>query len=128
MEKYSQPLLDFIDWETTPQKKIKITNETVDYYRYFDATHLAQYLYACVTDTITHKIPEEISLLQQYDAFKDRVEEELGLADNDTKLLWTLLLQNEGTISKKKRTKFFSSLSDEEVDRLETIYSETGEE
>ena len=128
LEKYSQPLLDFIDWETTPQKKIKITNETVDYYRYFDATHLAQYLYACVTDTITHKIPEEISLLQQYDAFKDRVEEELGLADNDTKLLWTLLLQNEGTISKKKRTKFFSSLSDEEVDRLETIYSETGEE
>jgi hypothetical protein len=38
LEAYSHPVLDFIEWETIEDNNMKVTNQTIDYYRYFDAT------------------------------------------------------------------------------------------
>ena len=119
LEKYSLPLQEFIEWETNSDKNPEVTNETADYYRYFDATHLAEYLYSCVEETIVKIIPDEIKLIQRFDEFKEQVEEESGLPDNKIKLLWTFLLQNDGKLSKSKRQKFFEDLTDEEVTSAE---------
>lgn len=37
LEQYSHPLLDFIEWAETKDHNIEVLNETIDYYRYFDA-------------------------------------------------------------------------------------------
>lgn len=122
LEKYSSSLLDFVEWKTTDDHNVEVLNDTIDYYRYFDATHLAEYLYECIEDTIKTIIPEEIDLLRKYDAFKEVIEEEIGLADNDIDLLSKFLRQNDGTLSQTKKTKFFEELNDEDIHLIESTY------
>jgi Fic family protein len=48
LESYSHPILELIEWKTTPDQNVKVLNETIDYYRYFDATKQAEFLFDCV--------------------------------------------------------------------------------
>ena len=52
LESYSKPLLDFIEWNETKNHNVYVTNNTLDYYRFFDATKQAEFLFDCVNDTI----------------------------------------------------------------------------
>src|SRR5699024_3742261 len=47
LESYSKPRLNFIEWEATPDGNVEILNDTIDLYRYFDATKQAEFLYDC---------------------------------------------------------------------------------
>lgn len=115
LRKYSQPLLQYIEWETTPKKNVRVINDTMDYYRYFDATHLVEYLYTCIKETVEEIIPYEIDMLRKFDDFQTKIEDMIGLPDNEIKLLHNLLLQNNGEISKTKREDYFTNLTDEEI-------------
>jgi hypothetical protein len=44
LETYSLPVLDFIQWKETAGHNVEVLNETIDYYRYFDATPQAEFL------------------------------------------------------------------------------------
>ena len=127
LEKYSLPLLDFIEWEATPNHNVNVLNDTVDYYRYFDATPQAEFLYDCVYDTIKHIIPKEIQYLQQYDTFKNLVNEEFDMPDKTIALLVRFLEQNNGKLSKRAREKEFSALSADEMQKLEKWYKKSFE-
>ena len=70
LELYSHPLLDLIKWKETPDHNVEVLNETIDLYRYYDATKQAEFLYDCTADTINRIIPEEVNYLIQYDEFK----------------------------------------------------------
>jgi hypothetical protein len=48
---------------------VRVTNDTGDFYRFFDATPHAEFIYACVLQTIEHDLPEEARVLQRYDQF-----------------------------------------------------------
>ena len=122
LEAYSRPVLDFIEWEETPDHNVKIINETLDYYRYFDATKQAEFLYDCVHDTIENIIPNEISYLTNYDEFKRYLDDEFEMPDKLVALLVRFLDQNEGKFSKRAREKEFTSLSDKEVIDVEQSY------
>jgi len=124
LEAYSQPILDYVKWETTKDKNFNVLNDTIDYYRYFDATHIAEYLYACIEETIKVIIPHEISMIRKFDEFKMIIEEEIGLPDNKIKLLNNLLLNNNGRLSKIKRDKFFDNITDEELKIIESTFSD----
>jgi hypothetical protein len=39
LEHYSLPRLDPIEWRPTEDNNVEVLNETIDLYRYFDATH-----------------------------------------------------------------------------------------
>lgn len=62
----SSQRIDLIEWEPTPSHKIKILNDTVDSYRYFDLTLQAEFLYECAKETINRIIPEENGYLEKY--------------------------------------------------------------
>ncbi len=64
LESYSHPLLDLIEWEKTSDNNVIVLHESVDYYRYFDATRQAEFLYDCVNETIERLIPEEVAYLR----------------------------------------------------------------
>ena len=70
LEAYSRPRLENIDWQPTPDGNVEVLNETIDLYRYFDATRPAEFLYDCVVQTIVHSLPEEIQFLERYDRMK----------------------------------------------------------
>jgi len=45
LEAFSKPGMDLIEWEPTPRSNVHVLNETIDLYRYFDATRQAEFLY-----------------------------------------------------------------------------------
>lgn len=122
LESYSRPRLEFIEWHSTKKGNIEVTNETINLYRYFDATHFAEFLYECVHQTVEKTLPEEISYLEQYDAMKTEINERFDMPDYLADLLIRFLQQNNGTLSKRAREKEFSELSDKECQILEALY------
>lgn len=124
LEDYSHPLLDYIEWKETPDHNVEVINDTMDYYRYFDATAQAEFLYACVQDTIENIIPSEVNYLTQYDAFKNFLEEEFEMPDKMVAMAVHFLAQNNGQLSKRAREKEFSALTENEILNLENKYKE----
>jgi Fic family protein len=124
LESYSHPLLDFIDWTETEDHNLEVLNDTIDYYRYFDATRQAEFLYACVQDTIENIIPEEITYLNRYDTFKRYLEDAFDMPDKMVAMAVRFLEQNNGQLSTRAREKEFNSLTDNEVVLIEEKFRE----
>jgi Fic family protein len=124
LESYSHPLLELIDWEITPDHNVVVLNDTIDYYRYFDATKQAEFLFDCVLDTIHRIIPEEVSYIYKYDEFKRFLDNNYEMPDKLVSMLVRFLEQNNGTLSQRARTKEFALLKDEEVKEIENTFQD----
>jgi Fic family protein len=123
LEAYSLPLLDHIEWTATKDHNVAVTNETIDLYRYFDATKQAEFLYACVADTLERVIPQEVSYLQHFDAFKKYVDDQYEMPDKLVALLVRFLEQGGGKLSKRSAKKEFSALTEIEIEAIETQFA-----
>jgi len=124
LESYSHPVLDFIQWEPTEDNNVNVINQTIDYYRYFDATEQAEFLYDCVWDTINNIIPEEVSYLNKYDEFKRFIDDYIDMPDKLVATLVRFLDQNYGQLSKRARSKEFKDLTEEEINTIEIKFKE----
>jgi Fic family protein len=124
LESYSHPILELIEWETTPDHNVQVLNDTIDYYRYFDATKQAEFLFDCIMDTINRIIPEEVSYIYKYDEFKRFIDDQFEMPDRLVSMLVRFLEQNGGTLSKRARTKEFPELRDDEVEKIESAFQE----
>jgi Fic family protein len=124
LQLYSKPLLNLIDWEPTLDGNIKVQNDTADYYRYFDATRHAEFLYDCIAETVEHDLPAEVKYLEAYDSFVGSIEKLVDMPKNKSDLLWRFLQQNDGKLSARARSKEFAQLTDEEVAHIERIFSD----
>jgi len=124
LESYSKRLLPIIEWKPTEDMNIEVLNETGDFYRYFDATPHVEFLYECVKQTVKSDLPNEVEFLKLYDLFKDRVETYIEMPDDLINLLFHFLKQNQGSLSKRGKTKEFSMLKQNEVENIEGIYQD----
>jgi len=124
LESYSHPLLDFTNWKPTPNHNVEVLNETGDYYRYFDATKQAEFLYDCVEDTIKNIIPQEVNYLIKYDEMKRYLDDRFEMPDRTVALLVRFLEQNNGRLSERARRKEFAKLSEKEIMEIEREYNE----
>jgi hypothetical protein len=115
-------VLDLIDWEVTPDHNVKVLNGTIDYYRYFDATKQAEFLFDCVLDTTQRIIPEEVSYILKYDEFKRFIDNQFEMPDKLVDTLVRFLEQNNGSLSNRARSKEFSKLKDKEVIEIEGTF------
>lgn len=125
LQSYSRPLLDFIEWETTESRTVRVMNETADYYRFFDATAHAEFLYRCVEQTVTEDLPDEIAYLERYDRFAERVQRIVDMPSDTIDLLFRFLDQNEGRLLARARAKEFSKLTSDEVAEIEILFRES---
>jgi len=123
LESYSAPLLPLIDWEPTADGNVRVLNDTADFYRYFDATRHAEFLYACVEQVIVHDMPEEIRFLESFERFSERLQQIVDMPAAEVELLRGFLAQNEGRLSERARTREFAPLSDAEVAAVERAYA-----
>jgi len=121
---FSNPRLGLIDWKSTPSGNIEVLNDTVDLYRYFDATRQAEFLYDCVRQTAEETLPEEIAYLVGHDRMKSYIVEHFEMPDKVSELLIGFLRQGGGKLSKRARTKEFAALTDFEVKGLEERFEE----
>lgn len=124
LESYSHPVLEQILWKPSADKNVEILNNTIDYYRYFDATAQAEFLYDCVHDTMVTIIPAEVDYLRKYDEFKRYIDDTYEMPDNKVALLVLFLEQGEGILSKRAINKEFSALKESEVKDIESTYNE----
>ena len=123
LESYSERLLPHVSWEATKKFSVKVLNDTGDFYRFFDATPHAEFLYDCVKRTIEHDLPYETNFLRRYDDFRRRIEGMIDMPERTIDLLFRFLSQNDGKLSNRAREKEFAALTDEEVSAIEAIYT-----
>jgi hypothetical protein len=124
LESYSAALLPLIDWRATSDHNLEVLNDTADYYRYFDATLHAEFLYACVEQTVEHDLPEEVRFLTAFDKFSTAVKEVVEMPDREIERLRVFLAQGHGQLSQRAREKEFQALTDAEAAQLEALYGE----
>jgi len=124
LESYSLSILDLIEWKTTQKNNVEVLNETIDYYRYFDATKQAEFLYDCVNDTIENIIPTEVTYLRRYDEFKQYIDNEFEMPDKMLATLVRFLGQHKGKLSKRARSNEFELLTEEDVLKIEKAFQE----
>ena len=124
LESYSQRLLAHIRWEPTEKFNVRVLNDTGDFYRFFDATPHAEFLYTCVKRTIEHDLPHETAFLRRYDEFRRRIEGMIDMPERTVDLLFRFLGQNNGKLSNRAKDKEFAALTTDEVKRIEAIYGD----
>lgn len=122
LEKYSHPLLRFIEWEKTHNNNVEVLNDTIDYYRYFDATPQAEFLFECVNDTITKIIPQEVEYFRKFDEMKEWLDDNFQMPDKTVATLIRFLSQNNGILSRRAREKEFKELTQTEIQNIEESY------
>ena len=127
LQAHSAALMDFIEWRPTAERNIEVLNDTADLYRYFDCTQAAEFLYACVQRTVEHDLPTEIEYLRRHDEAMARIMDMVEMPDSLAQNLILFIRQNDGTLSKRKREKEFSDLTDDEVHGLESIIQDAFE-
>ena len=124
LESYSARLLPIVEWAPTPSGNVRVLNETADFYRFFDVTPQAEFLYQCVEQTIDVDLPAETRFLKAYDTFRREVARIVDMPERTADLLFRFLRQNNGALSKRSRKGEFERLTDNEVARIESVYAE----
>jgi hypothetical protein len=124
LESYSRRLLPVIQWQPTDNNNVRVLNDTADFYRFFDATPHAEFLYACVRRTIERDLPDETKFLENFDRFRALVESIVDMPDRTLDNLFGFLRQNHGRLSDRARSKEFAALTDDETRRIERAYIE----
>lgn len=121
LQGHSGPLMFFIDWRATPNRNVEVLNDTSDFYRYFDCTGAAEFLYACVTRTVERDLPSEIDYLRRHDDAIRRIMETVEMPDRLAENLVMFIRQNHGVLPKNRRTGDYRELRDDEITRIEAI-------
>ena len=125
LESYSARLLPVVEWEPTERFNVRVLNDTGDFYRFFDATPHAEFLYDCVQRTVEEDLPREADFLQRYDGFRLRVQTMLDMPDRTVDLLFRFLKQNQGRLSQRAQEGEFQALTADEVQHVEWIFQES---
>ena len=124
LRSYSAEVLPLVEWRATGRHNVEVLNETADFYRFFDATAHAEFLYGCVEETVARDLPREVEYLEAHDEFVRRVQEEVAdMPDRTIDLLSGFLRQNRGRLSKRARTGEFKRLTPKEVERVEALHA-----
>lgn len=124
LEHYSKPRLELIQWRSTDKGNVEVLNDTIDFYRYFDATKQAEFFFECVEVTINQILPAEVDYLTKYDALNFFIKNYIDMPDKLVGLLIRFLNQNGGQLSNRARKKEFVALTDKEVRAIEAKYDE----
>ncbi len=93
--------MPLIEWEPTPEFNVRVLSDTGDFYRYFDATPHAEFLFGCVQKTIEEDLPAETCFLQRYDDFRRQIEAFLEMPERLIDLLFRFLSRNDGRLSQR---------------------------
>ena len=125
LESRSSALLPFIDWRATENGNVEVTNDTAAFYRYFDATVHAEFLYECIERTVEEDLPREIRFLIAFDRFAAGVKDMADMPDRRVEQLRGFLEQNDGRLSARARSREFAAFTDDEAARVERLYAES---
>jgi hypothetical protein len=118
LEVFSNPLMELVDYELDDRGRMVVTNDTARYYRYFDATPMAEALYRWLDVAIDHDLKDELRFLLGLREARAAMQDIVDLPDRRADLFVKLVLANHGRLAKRKRAEF-AELTDDEISALE---------
>lgn len=121
LESFSGSIKPLIDFVSGDDASIRVLNETVNLYRYFDATHMAEYLYACVDATIERELKAELETVSAFAHARKAIDAAFDLPEKQKNLFLKLCWQGKGQISKSKRKSQFPMFEEYELDAMELL-------
>ncbi len=124
LEAFSRPLLQQIEYRLNEMGQMTVESETACWYQYMDMTTQTEALYDFVNKTIEEELVEELSFLANYDNTKKAIQDIIDMPDRLIDLFIQLCLQNNGTLSIRKRSAHFDFLTDEELVAMEQVVRE----
>lgn len=120
LEMFSKPLVARTQYDPeTPRIPAK-GNEAV-YFRYFDATPQAEFLYWALERTVTEDLPKEIDFLLGYDRARNVLNDRIDWPRNTLGLFIRLVHQNNWKLSATKRQSHFDWMTDDELKQSEHL-------
>jgi hypothetical protein len=123
LERYSHPLLQRTDYSPdTPD--VPATGNDAVYFKYFDATEQAEFLYHALERTVEEDLQQEIDFLLCFDRARLQLNELLDWPNHSLDLFVRVVHQNGDTLSKTKREKHFDWITDAEVSEAEAIVAQ----
>jgi len=126
LETFSKPLLDTINqFELSDSGELTVHEDTAQHYAYLDYTYFTEYLFECIETTIKKDFKEELDFIQRYDKAKSQIQNILDMPDIKVDRIIRCIAQNNGKLGQKMRTTYFSELSDEMVQSIETVVRST---
>ena len=126
LEGFSKPLIQVLEgkYDLSSQGQLKVHGDTAVHYRYIDYTEITEYLFSCISETIQSDFKHELDYLLAYDEVKKRIQFVVDMPDRLIDLFINLVIQNNGKLSKKKKDKHFSMLSEDEVLEMEELIAD----
>jgi len=115
LESFSHSIIALNDYRMNEDYSLDVLNETAALYRYFDATRMCEYLYACVRKTIDRELKEELETLSAFGQARQALDGAFDLPEKQKNLLLKLCWQGKGALSATKRATFFKEYGDAEM-------------
>lgn len=122
LEVFSKPLRRLTTYNPDPPEIAAKGNDAL-YYRYFDATPQASFLYQALERTVEHDLEEEISFLLGFDTAYADLKNALDWPSHSLDIFIRLVHQNGGALSKNKRQSHFEWMTDDELKKAQAAVS-----
>jgi hypothetical protein len=120
LESFSKPLRQRTDYAPdTPQ--VPATGNDSVYFKYFDATEQAAFLYKALERTVEEDLQREINFLLGFDYACQQLNQLLDWPDHSLELFVRVVHQNGGILSQTKKQSHFGWMTDSEVSAAQTI-------
>jgi hypothetical protein len=126
LEQFSRPRLARTEFEPLVPDVAARGNDPV-YFRFFDATAQAMFLYRALEQTVMKDLREEIDYLLGLDRARMRLRNEIDWPGQSLDLFINIVRQGGGTLSQTKRRSQFNWMKDEEIQRFVPIVNEAFE-
>lgn len=123
LERFSKPLQARTNYNPDVPQAPATGNDAL-YFRYFDLTEQASFLYWALERTVEHDLQKEIAFLLGFDTARSQLGGMLDWPAHSLDLFIRLVHQNGGTLSKTKRDSHFSWMTDDEVKQSEAVVIE----
>lgn len=123
LEEFSKPLMARTEWNPETPNISATGNDTV-YFRYFDATAQAEFLYNALERTVQHDLPQEIEFLIGFDSARTALNAMLDWPGKTLDLFIRVVHQGGFLLSKSKRDRHFDWMTDAEVADAEAVVAE----
>lgn len=123
LESYSHLLMQRTEYlPDTPD--IPATGNDAVYFKYFDATEQAEFLYHALERTVNEGLQQEIDFLLCFDRARQQLNELLDWPNHSLELFVRVVHQNGDTLSKTKRQSHFDWMTNAEVNEAEAIVAQ----
>ena len=123
LERFSRPLLQHTEYSPDTPDIPARGNDAV-YFRYFDATEQAEFLYRALERTVEEDLQQEIDFLLRFDRARQQLGAMLDWPNHSLELFIRVVHQNGDTLSETKRHSHFEWMTDKEVSEAEAIVAQ----